>query len=91
MVLPVYEAAFSYLSLVVGSLDCFQFCSFNMGVFQASIEEVALQFGGFKSGLELPSHLLGVELLAGEDIDIDEMSLGEGVDADMALGDKHKA
>ncbi len=54
-------------------------------VFQTPIENIAPDFGQAKFLLKVSNGLLGVKLLAGEDVDIDVGTLGESVDANMAL------
>ena len=51
---------------------------------------IAPDFGQTKLLLKVSYCLLGVKLFTGEDIDIDVGTLGEGVDADMALRDEDK-
>ena len=60
-------------------------------VFQTPIENIAPDFGQTKFLLKVSNGLLGVKLLAGEDVDIDVGTLGESVDANMALRYKDKS
>ena len=60
-------------------------------VFQTSIDNIAPDFGQAKSLLKVSNDLLGVKLLAGEDVDIEVGTLGESVDANMALRYKDKS
>lgn len=62
-----------------------------IGKFQTSVEDVAPDLGQPEILLEFLDSSFGIELLAGEDIDIDVEFLREGMYADMALGNENKA
>jgi hypothetical protein len=60
-------------------------------VFQATPEEMAPHPGEFQLLPELPDHLNGIKLLAGEDVNVEEAFFHKGVDGDMAFGDEHES
>ena len=64
--------------------------SYIFGKFQTSVEKLDFTLLRGKQIADVRDGLVGVEIFAGEYVQTKIVFFGEGMDADMTLGDKHK-
>ena len=62
-----------------------------LGEFQTTVEEFDIAFPHTKQLVYIRDGLLGIELLAGEDVQAEVVLFRECMDANMTFSNKHKA